>query len=248
MKNDYQKKFLDSILNPEAVEVEEEVLGLIKPAGNLSQRDALNVYRGDYLARMQEALGKNYEATWVLMGDEDFMNVSSQYIYSYPSTYTNLTAYGELFPNFLERDQDTDIVVMANFEKIFWSLFNQKGNPAKVISPEELPIIMFDLQDSIYLFESSYQLYQLWQKREEANSDMSLDDFEGKQYLAVFKQDEKVAVREISQVQYYMLKCFSESCGWKKSLENIQSKKLTISEIDWSKVFTILSYAKRKNE
>src|SRR4051812_17487252 len=99
MKTNYQKIFLDAILGSE---VDDNLLANIKPAGSLSNLEALNVYRGDYTARMLEALGKNYEATWVLLGDEEFMDAATRYIKLNPSTYTNLTTYGESFPNFLE--------------------------------------------------------------------------------------------------------------------------------------------------
>ena len=244
MKHDYQKLFLDAVLGSE---VDSTLLANLRPAGNLSKLEAVNVYRGDYTARMQEALGKNYEATWVLLGDEEFKDATSRYIKSYPSTYTNLTAYGESFPEFLAQEYEADVVTMADFEKKFWKLFNQKANPVKVILPEEISSLSFELGDSIYLFQSSFQLYQLWQKREEAGAGLSFSDFDTEQFLAMFKEGEKVSVKELTSQQYNILQCFRKIGSWEQTLNEIQIQGYAGSTEDWALVFEILSYSRRNN-
>jgi hypothetical protein len=244
MLGKFQKDFLDAVLGADP---ENDLLKMIRPAGDLSQLQAINVYRGDYSARMMEALGKNYEATWVLMGDEDFMDASKKYIDSHPSSHTNLTAYGKSFPDFLEEEFGDDIVVMARFEKTFWRLFNLQANPPKVILAVDIPTIVFDIKNSIYLFHSTYKLHQLWQVREDNNSELSFDDFEGEQFLAVFKQGEKVAIKELSGTQYSILKCFYEYESALLSMENVENNNIQGSESDWAQIFEILSYSQRKD-
>ena len=55
-----------------------DLVALIEAGGSLTNEEALKVYSLDYKARMQEALGQNYEATWLVLGDDEFLSYAEK--------------------------------------------------------------------------------------------------------------------------------------------------------------------------
>lgn len=241
MLSDYQKKFLDCILNQRT---HEDLLDLIVPAGSLKKTEALAVYRGDYKARLTEALGKSYEATWLLLGDEEFLEVCGKYISTTPSTLTSLTSYGQNFAVFLEEhDFDEDVVELANFERTFWHLFNEAAKVSRTLDPECLETAGFDLSMDIHLFSASVKLHQLWLAREELKPSLTSEDIDGPQFLAVYKAGERVVVKELSELQYLILTLFKEMSYAAVVFENLSVRNLSPTAVEWSEVFEILSFS-----
>lgn len=240
MPKQYQEKFLDAVL---LEDVSQEFLDSIIPVGKLNPQDVINVYRGDYRARMLEAIGKNFEGSWLLLGDEEFQYLANQFIDLHPSQLTSLNSYGAEFPEFLEAlNVEADVVMMAKFELAFWRLFHAAAHPAVVINPDELDKIVFQLDHSLYLSKSDIKIYELWLQRENPSPELSLDDFEGPQFLIMFKADEKVVVKEATEIQFYILCSLKELRTIPALFSHLEQEKLSPSPEDWAYVFGILSY------
>lgn len=239
----YQKEFLELMLENGPVESFKEYL---KESPRITKDQSLNVYKSDYRARLQEALGKNYEATWILLGDEDFNTLAGKYLSSHPSSFRNLACYGHQFPEFLVQEEiDSEIVSMARFENQFWLLFNQKANPAQIIDNQQVSSLEFDLIGSLGLYHTSYNLHEIWKIREENNTELSFEQFEGEQFLAQYKSGEKVAVKVLSKTQFILLCQLSEVKTLPVLFEYLETTNKNPSENEWAGVFEILSYCKR---
>lgn len=238
MLKDFQKQFLQAVTDNE---INPAMLEMIRPIGKLEAKDVVSIYRDDYQARMQEALGKNYEGTWVLLGDEDFFSLAQQYIKENPSSYTNLTVYGESWPEFLLKHEAPDEVMqMASFERFFWKRFHQSDVAPKDIDAHSLEDIQFSLANTL-LIKADFKLYQLWLKRED-NQQLDFDDFEGEQWLLVYRSNQGVKVQELTSTQFRMMELIKEHQYLPAVFLELQQLEIETSETDWTLVFEALKF------
>lgn len=90
--------------------------------------NALVIYRNAYQARMMEALGEMYPATWRLLGDEIFFELGGIYREQNPSESYNLNTYGYHFPDMLAESLKIVnypcAVDLAKFERSFQEVFH----------------------------------------------------------------------------------------------------------------------------
>jgi hypothetical protein len=213
-----------------------ELMEGIYPGGNLTNESALGVYSMDYKARMLEAVGKNYEATWLLMGDEGFLELSQKYIHQHPSELSNLTTYGESFPEFMGGSGvELEIVQMSLFERQFWRYFHASDKQPTAMTEELLTTGIFNL-DAITLFDSELRLDLIWARREEGS-----EAFEGIEpyaqcFLALYKSFEKVEVKKLLPESYQILLELNEV----KKISELTPKEYS-PEI-WAEVLSVLSF------
>lgn len=182
-----------------------ELVGMIDPGGSLTRKEALGVYALDYKARMQEALGKNYEATWLVLGDDEFLAYAEEYISTYPSDLTNLTTYGDFFPDLLSlKEVVLEVVQMAIFERDFWKCFHAPSSTLLAITAEMLEFSHFNLS-VIHIFESEMRLDRIWQNRELGSEALGEVEIYELCHLVLFKAGDKVDVKKLSQDAYELL-------------------------------------------
>ena len=235
----FQQDFLKAILHGEA---SPELHSQIRPVGTLSSQGVMNVYRGDYDARMLEALGKSFETTWLLMGDDDFFKAGKSFIKSHPSNVRNLSAYGDQFPEFLiTLECDEDIVRMAQYERAFWKFFHTQPKSPGVITPETLESLEFHIEDSLYLSHSNLKLNHLWVVRENPPTNMTLDDYASEEYLALYRTD-KVMVTKISPVQYEVLSLLKLHHKLPAVFEALEHHESPPTPEEWATIFDILKF------
>lgn len=236
----FQQDFLKAILHGET---STDLSDLIRPVGTLTPLGVINVYRGDYDARMMEALGKSFETTWLLMGDEDFFEAGKSYIKNNPSHVKNLSAYGDSFPDFLATlDLDEDIVRMAQYERAFWRLFHTPPKNAGVITPENLETLEFHLEETLYLSHSNLRLNDLWTVRENPPAGMSLDDYMGEEYLALYRSNEKVQVKKLSAIQFEVFTLLTIYKKIPAVFEALEHYDCPPSPEEWAAIFDILKF------
>lgn len=75
--------------------------GVVRPSKTLTALERLDVYRGMYLLRMEEALAIDYPALKNFLGDEGFMNLVARYVDVYPSRSYTLNRLGDHLPEFI---------------------------------------------------------------------------------------------------------------------------------------------------
>ncbi|MBY0414908.1 MAG: DNA-binding domain-containing protein, partial [Bdellovibrionales bacterium] len=167
----FQEEFTNLVLSPSAT-----CSLSFRPEGKLNDNEAINVYRNDYEARMIEALGSNFEATWLMLGDDDFFAIGKKYITHYPSTFKSLMHFGHQFPQFLKMEKfDESVVIMAQFESFFWKLFHAKEKDQIVLTQELVTNGTFNLE-SIGLFQASARIDEIWIHRKDSSSSLEKID------------------------------------------------------------------------
>ena len=237
--DNFQRKFLDGVLGP--LEVSPEFLRQMKPAGSLTPGQVMDVYRVDYKLRLREALGKNFEGAWLLLGDDEFTALSDEYVQSHPSALRNLTGYGDEFPEFLKiKNVDELTCAMASFENTYWKLFHQASRKLNPILPEQMMDREFDLSDLV-LIESPIQIYRLWLKREGSDSELSLDDYDSEERIACYRLEDRVEVKFLSQEQFNLLKLIREQVNLNKVFTELDAMNILIPQDQWQLVLEILT-------
>ncbi len=210
----------------------------IIPGGDLCIEGALRVYSEDYYARLTEALGKNFEGTWLLLGDDDFFEMAKKYIKNYPSDLTNLTNYGEAFPEFLRQENVMlEVVQMADFEQTYWERFHQRDFAPIELSEEVLTTKNFDLSN-IKLIESSFDLEYIFKNREKGVSELAEVESEHSIYFALYKAQAIVAIESLSRDAFEIL-CELKTCH---SILKLYPRELT--PVIWSEVFNHLKFSR----
>jgi hypothetical protein len=225
-----QLAFVAAVLDPDAA-VPFEV---VPPAG-LDAKAALDIYRGDYAARMREALEKNYEATWLLLGDEDFDAYAADYVVENPSTFRNLTKYGDAFPEFLAAAGAPEAAVqMAIIERRFWELFHAPDSERLLLSPGTLERQRFRLP-RLELFRANLRLDLLWRHREQDAAALAEIDLQEDCCLALYKASEAVRFHAVSAVVFAVLEELKE-VGFLTEL----SPRDDLSPESWAEVLRII--------
>lgn len=76
---------------------------MIRASATMTPEDRLDVYRGMYVARLNEALRADYPALAELLGSDLFDELTSMYVREHPSRSYTLNGLGAALPGFLAR-------------------------------------------------------------------------------------------------------------------------------------------------
>ena len=79
---------------------------LVKPSATLEPLERLDIYRGMYLLRMEEALAIDYPSLKHFFGDDAFMQLVARYVDVYPSRSYTLNRLGDHLPEFIAALRD----------------------------------------------------------------------------------------------------------------------------------------------
>ena len=217
----------------------------IIPAGTLSPQKAVEVYAGAYRARLIDALGETFEATWWCLGDDQFKKIAKQYIFENPSLFYNLNDYGHKFPDFLKSNfslHNLDYLAdLAYFELEFSLLFHEPELPSSV-TPEMLQTLgldfSFELVPQVRLFKSNYGILNIWNSYKE---DLKLNPSWMKpQCFILFKSENNLKLRELTIAEFTLLHNTSAARPLSECVELILNSGLEINEDDMRNLFNFL--------
>lgn len=107
---------------------------IVKPSSTLQSEDRLDIYRGMYLLRMQEALETDYPGLAKFLGADEFFRLISRYVDLYPSRSYTLNRLGDQLPVFLETIADIRkpefCRELARLELLLTQVFDEQETPA----------------------------------------------------------------------------------------------------------------------
>src|SRR5271154_246162 len=107
---------------------------VVKPSATLQPEERLDVYRGMYLLRMQEALETDYPGLAKFLGPAEFFRLVSRYVDLYPSRSYTLNRLGDHLPIFLETISDFKkpefCRELARLEILLTQVFDERETPA----------------------------------------------------------------------------------------------------------------------
>lgn len=140
--------------------------------GPLPPEARLQIHRNNVIITLTEALTAIYPAIARLVGDEFFKALSAEFIHKHPPAKGTLTAYGDLFPEFLETFEPArQLPYLPDMARLEWArneafhaadAIPLTGTSLADIAPEDMPHLRFTLLPSARLLASDYPLVDLW--------------------------------------------------------------------------------------
>lgn len=207
---EFQRRFVHSISTPEGPPSPSTILDRIVPGGTLTPQAALGVYQTGYRVRLTEALGETFEGVWWVIGDTHFFRLAKDYLALHPSSFYNLSDFGEAFPDFLEHARPfADLPFLsdlARFEWIFKEVFHSA--PHQPLSPEYLQhtdlsgATRLTFGASLRLFSSPYSVYEIWKLRTTPQAPLSQDMWTSPQCLLAYQHQQQVYVQRLSPSEH----------------------------------------------
>lgn len=132
----------------------------------------LAIYENAYYARLIEALGKDFTALQVVLGEKEFERMGQQFVAASPSRFTNLRWYGGELAAFLVSNAPWQkrpvLAELAAFEWVLAYAFDAADVPLVSIDEvarvpaEAWPAMQFALHPSVRLCELQTNAPQLW--------------------------------------------------------------------------------------
>jgi len=183
----------------------------IEPIAKLSPQECIRIYSRGYSVRLTDALGETFDATWWILGDEDFFKLSGKYIYSTVSHCYDLSDYGYDFPKFLSRQalaaETPFLPDLARFEWLFKEIFHKPNVKNEIdggIGFAENS--RFIPSSSAKLLSSRYPIYDIWKLRSGPIEELSKIDLSTSQNLLIYKQESQVRVRMLDADEYIFMR------------------------------------------
>ncbi len=164
----------------------------VRGGGRLSAREAVDVYRRGYPARLSEALGETFEACWRVLGDEDFLRDCAAFARAVPSVSHNLSDYGRAFPAFLLRRHRAHAPFIADLAALEWefkNLFHEA--PREGLSPSALAAAAKDASAFVLgphrLLSFGHRVHAIWRRDRADETPLKKADWTGAERVLLHK-------------------------------------------------------------
>lgn len=116
---------------------------LVRPSRTLDSFDRIGIYRGMYLARLQEALEADYPGLLHFLGRKRFSDLVGGYVDRYPSRSYTLNRLGDRLPEYIRSSpgivRQDFLYELARFELLMSRLFDAQESP--VLTPEAIAAV-----------------------------------------------------------------------------------------------------------
>ena len=117
--------------------------GLIRPSRTLDSFERIGIYRGMYLARLQEALEADFPGLLHFLGRKRFSELVGGYVDRYPSQSYTLNRLGDHLPRYIRNSSGLArkdfLYELARFELLMSRLFDAEESP--VLTPETIAAV-----------------------------------------------------------------------------------------------------------
>lgn len=229
---DWQSNFLGHLSS-----LDSEFANQVVPIAKMTPEECCFVYKRGYRARLIETLGDTFEATWWVLGDDDFFKLAQDFVDHIPSRSFDLSDYGSEFPTYLDQHpvskEISFISAIARFEWQFKELFHSSSitpdidGLVKALSDDESTSL--SIHSSCRIWSSPHSVYEIWKRRGEDISQVQDINWESPQDLLLYKFDQKVHVKEITAAQREFLLAFENGSPLGEAAERALT---TTGEID----------------
>lgn len=186
---DLQRGFVSSAYGDIAPAFAASVTG----GGKLSAREAVDVYRRGYPARLSEALGETFEACWRVLGDEDFLKACENYARSVPSRSHNLSDYGRSFPAFLKKRFGREAPFIEDLAMLEWEykeLFHRAPHvplPATVLAESVENNSALEFGSAVRLLPFKHAVHRIWKRDRRDDSPIAKTDWAHEEWVLLYK-------------------------------------------------------------
>lgn len=192
----------------------EQVPENVRGASQLSARRSLEIYRKDYLARLQEVLILTYPITWQILGDEVFYNRAHQYVAQNPSRHWDINFYGEDFATFLEQTPITELPFITEIAKLEWTshqLFHDEEETRAIsqLPQDEGQLGALQLSPHLKFFSSPYQIASIYRAAQQEFDHIPLG-WNSSSFYYLFKRNHLVQLDDLNQTEFQILTTWRE--------------------------------------
>lgn len=176
--------------------------------------------------KLTEFLGETFEATWRILGEDQFPVLASDYFDSYHSHYVSLFDYGLALPDWVAQStwrQGTPFLSdLARFE---WDIKEVSHLPQHASISQEMiqgidPSLNVRLVigQACRLFEAPFAVFDIWKQCFLGNHQPQLP-WARSQRLALYKQDSRMCIRELNEPQFVLLEYLMDGGTVKEALD-----------------------------
>lgn len=208
---------------------QQSFLNQATPISNLSIRSSADIYKRGYKARLIESLGETFQATWWVLGDEDYLKLAEEFVKKNPSRSYDLSDYGNEFPAFLKSSSTIGeipfISELARFEWNFKFLFHSADAPNAENFLNRLsqdPNMKLHLPPSTILWKSDFPIYNIWKRREGPISSLNDINLDIKEYLLCRKLNGTVHITHLEEPEFQLLQQFESPSSIDEAVNHYQ--------------------------
>ena len=181
-------------------------------SGSLGADVRLAIYGNAYYARLIETLEQDYEAIHVMLGDEEFTRLCTQYIDTYPSKFPSLRWFGRYMAKYLAEHEPYNehpyLQELAVFEWTFIESFDAENATvateveAAQVPPDKWPELEIKLHPSVHWFDYEWNILPVWKATTSDESVPELEQLENKEYCVVWRQDLMTQYRTMDEAHF----------------------------------------------
>ncbi len=239
----FQEEFLNYV-HPHRKEAQKDMIHFpIIGAGNLTSKQAYQVYTSDYVLRMTEVLGEQFSGCWKVLGDEDFLASCESYILDHPSQVKSLSLYGEEFPRFLRSLHGSEfefIEELANFEWFYQKLFHSHPD-IEALKQEEIIERTLIRKEDVYVIKSSVDLIRICQLSN-SDEDLTWDEIDRGGIFILSKDGYKVNFSYLENEFEQILNDLDDGFCLSEKFNDYQNDPyfLNLTQEQWANFFSII--------
>lgn len=224
-------KDLQSAFRRHLMERDPGITEHIAGSGNLGADVRLAIYGNAYYARLIESLEQDYEAIHVMLGDEEFTRLCTQYINTYPSKFSSLRWFGQHMADFLTVQKPYNehpyLRELAVFEWTFMQAFDAEDEPvvteadAAQVPPDKWPVLQIKLHPSVHWFEYQWNILPVWKAATSEGSIPELKHLDNKECCIVWRQDLMTQYRTMDADEVLLLNGVEENDSFAQLCERL---------------------------
>lgn len=187
----------------------------ILPSATMSPEERLGVYRGMYVARLNEVLRADYPAVAELLGDELFDEMAQMYVREHPSRSYTLNDFGAALPGFLKRLEGLPSAGyahdLASFEFAQASVFDERETPPltreaiAAVAEQDWPRARLEPVAALRILDMAYPVQEFIRARNRAAEGTRPARRRRRTRLAVYRRNYSVTWIELSAAGHAVL-------------------------------------------
>lgn len=214
-----QQQFLNKLL-----QLEEQLPEVVEP-----HQHRLWIYQNNVYAAIQDYLKELYPATCGVVGVDFFKQMARSYIQLHVPSQGNIHLYGAQFASvvntFPALKELPYLVDLIHYE---WALHNAyfaslaNAIDPTVFSQEELMLAPVSFNESVNVIESNYPICEIHrQSLPDFNEPVSIDLKQSQDSILVFKREQAVVTRSLSEAEAEFLQSLAKSDNLLQVIEGL---------------------------
>lgn len=215
-----QQDFQNYLLQQDAC-IEKEIVDVLP----VSASARLDIYRDAYYLRLQEALQHDYPVLHGLLGQDQFDQLTSDYIKQFPSHFRSIRWFGNQFTHFLqEHHYSPGLIEMTQFEWALTESFDAADRALVTVEDmaalpaEKWPTMGFTLHPSLRQLNLAWNTIAIWKAYKERKKCLSSQKLTKPADWIIWRKQREIQFCSLGVEEIYMIeamragKNFSQIC------------------------------------